>query len=114
MSSLRQHYKEFIIEAQAKLAGLGGYTVPSGERRYIPVAVLRSISVKGNDGFRETPSQDAVVIQITLSDRLDSDPHRALRYAISYARRVIDGLTLPEFNGGFAATGLVACPQTLH
>lgn len=43
MSSLRQHDKEFIIEAEAKLAGLGGYTVPSGERRYIPVACPQTL-----------------------------------------------------------------------
>lgn len=114
MSSLRQHYKEFVIEAHARLVGNGGYTVPSAQRRYMPVAVVRGVAPRDGDDLSGDGVADGVVIEITLNDRLDSDPYRAIRCAIGYARRVIDGIQLPEFDGTVLAPSCIPFPRTLH
>ncbi|WP_150590999.1 hypothetical protein [Pandoraea eparura] len=114
MSMLRQHYKTFVIEAHAQLVGCGGYAVPSRDRRYLPVAIVRSATGKNGCTLSDDPPNEGVVIQITLNERLDSDPYRALRCAIDYACQVIDGLRPPEFESMPRGVAFIPLPQTLH
>ncbi|UVA81948.1 hypothetical protein [Pandoraea commovens] len=117
MSSIQQRYKGFEIEAQAKLVGPGGYTVPSTERRYMPVAVLRGIGVEGGNAqsqHRDAVVSEGVVIHIRLSKRLDTDPFRAIQVAVAYARGVIDAMPATEFDMAFMAPVPIPMPRVLH
>ncbi|WP_130026004.1 hypothetical protein [Pandoraea sp. XY-2] len=114
MSTLRQHYKAFVIEAHAQLVGCGGFAVPSHDRRYLPVAIVRGATARHDGSLSDDAPAEGVVIQITLNERLDADPYRALRCAIDYACQVIDGLRSPEFEDMPRGVAFIPLPQTLH
>ncbi|VVE27292.1 hypothetical protein PTE31013_03478 [Pandoraea terrigena] len=114
MSTLQQYYKAFVIEAHAQLVGCGGYAIPSHDRRYLPVAIVRGATVRNGCNRSDDAPSEGVVIQITLNERLDSDPYRALRCAVDYACQVIDGLRPPEFADMPRGVASIPLPQTLH
>ncbi|MGR9577938.1 hypothetical protein [Pandoraea sputorum] len=117
MSSLHQRYKGFEIEAQAKLVGPGGFSVPSNERRYVPIAVLRGVSVGDTDdpGERnEAVASEGVVIHIRLSNCLDTDPYRAIQVAVAHAHRVIDAMAGTDFDIALMAPIPIPLPRVLH
>ncbi|VVE53975.1 hypothetical protein PCA20602_04907 [Pandoraea capi] len=117
MSSFQQQYKGFEIEAQAKLVGPGGYTVPSTERRYVPVAVLREIGAEGGDAQNrhgDGVASEGVVIHIRLSKHQDADPFRVIQAAVAYARGVIDAMPATEFDMALVATVTIPTPRVLH
>ncbi|TAL55810.1 hypothetical protein [Pandoraea sp.] len=87
MTSITQHYKGYLIRAQASLVGRGGPQRPSYARRYVPRAVVRSCLDKLGLG----PAQDQW-LEIRPHEMPDDNPYRAMQRAVQYARQYIDAL----------------------
>lgn len=85
MTSITQHYKGYLIRAQACLVGRGGPRRPSYTRRYVPRAVVRACL----DKLEQTQEQ---WLEIGPHEAPDDNPYRTMQRAVQYARQYIDAL----------------------